>query len=304
MTIATNSVFSASREPATNAPATAVWDAGFELLAHAHTGQFCEVWHVRKRATNREYAWKQPRATWVNDPRVQRSFDHEVSVLKHLDSSLVVQHQASHTGKNPRFLVMEWLRGECLETSLSRGTRLSLGKSLRILRQVAQALVELQQAGFSHGQIAPRNIWLTPPGEIRLIDFSTAQPLTAPYTPAIPSRLVQQLATKAQSELESSAALASGLARDLHDWALLGYRLLTGQLPQPMSTEDAALERLPQRRLAWHVPAEILQYLNNVLFWGSPNHPTQPQQLVDQLIGWELLELHEQTNPPDRASTM
>src|SRR5207248_4074303 len=95
-------------------------------------------------------------------------------------TGLVVQHPHlvrllhTHVTRAPYYLVMELLPGESLHRRLRRDYRLDLATALWVIRQTAEALAALHQAGFVHGDVKPDNIRLVDDGTAKLIDLGFA----------------------------------------------------------------------------------------------------------------------------------
>jgi serine/threonine protein kinase len=100
------------------------------------------------------------------------------------------------------------------------------GRRNEWLIQVADALAYIHQNKWLHRDICPRNIIITTPGEVKLIDFG----LTLPYTPPF---------CKPGNRTGTSQYLAPEIIRrsstdhrvDLFALGVTAYEVLTGQLP-------------------------------------------------------------------------
>ena len=96
------------------------------------------------------------------------------------------------------YIVMELVSGEDLFHLLRRGP-LSLGQSLRVAKDVAEALAEAHQVGIVHRDIKPANIIINDRGQVKVLDFGLAKQFgERPPSGPIP-------------ETESSAATIEGI---------------------------------------------------------------------------------------------
>jgi tetratricopeptide (TPR) repeat protein len=104
-------------------------------------------------------------------------FVREAEALAVLDHPSVVRYVAhGTTPAGELFLAMEWLEGEDLSARLvSKG--LTIGETIQVVRQVADALAALHRRGVIHRDIKPSNVFLVggDVGRIKLLDLGIAR---------------------------------------------------------------------------------------------------------------------------------
>lgn len=103
---------------------------------------------------------------------VTTAFVAAASATKH--PHLVPVLDASVDSYRP-YLVMPRLTGQTLAEHFERDARLPLAVGLWTVRQVAEALQTLHQAGWIHGDVKPENILVSPTGHTTLIDLGFAR---------------------------------------------------------------------------------------------------------------------------------
>ena len=86
------------------------------------------------------------------------------------------------TTEGAQYLVMEFLGGPGMNSLIVAKDRRLEGRRVKYLRQVAEALDAVHQAGFIHRDVCPRNLMLTADGEtLKLTDFGLSVPATPPF---------------------------------------------------------------------------------------------------------------------------
>jgi serine/threonine-protein kinase len=86
------------------------------------------------------------------------------------------------TTEGAQYLVMELLGGPGMNSLIVAKDRRLDGRRVTYLRQVAEALDVVHQAGFIHRDVCPRNLMLTADSQaLKLTDFGLSVPATPPF---------------------------------------------------------------------------------------------------------------------------
>jgi tetratricopeptide (TPR) repeat protein len=245
-----------------------------------------EVLAVREPVTGKQFALKRllPGAKPRQIMLLSREF-HTLASLKHPNIIRAFDY-GSHEGAP--YYTMELLAGSDVEALAP----LAWTAVVPILRGVASALSVLHARHLVHRDVGARNVWRTPEGVVKLIDFgtmtnfgpSTTLAGTPPYMPpeALRTHVLDQRS-------------------DLYALGALGYYLLTGRHAHP-ARNMADLEQ------HWAEGAPALSRREaNVQRAGLPPIPELLEQLIDALLAFspearpsssaEVLERLEQVLP-------
>lgn len=276
-------------------------DQRYQLLALIGQGAMGKVYQARHVVLEGIVAIKLLSRS-IADPRQQERFAEEARICAQLSqaSPTIVRVTDYGLADQQPYFVMEYLEGDTLKDLLLRGP-LPLAQFLKIMRAVAESLVQAHYGVESEGQripiihrdIKPSNIFITTEGQIRLLDFGIAQrwqeagesgkqPFLGTLSYASPEQLNRQ-------ELDPRT--------DIYSLGVVMFQMLTGQLPVQAETvmnlqSWVEAHQRPRRSLKdvsplLNVPRSLQRLIENCL---APNRNDRPQtaaELVKVLVPLE-----------------
>ncbi len=227
----------------------------FQLLSEGYVGTMSRFYRARDRRHDRIVGLK------LCDAEKTLTFESRFAGLKKPSEgqiALAMQHErivetyeagVSSTGQT--YIVMEFLPGSGLQQLVRQRDERLVGKRLNLIRQMAQAIQAVHEAGFIHRDICPRNFICSPELDaIKLIDFG----LTVPDEPAY-RRPGNRTGTPLYMAPEIVRRRETDSRVDVFAFGVTAYELLTFQLPWP-ATEATGRAAL---RHDTHDPVPILE---------------------------------------------
>src|SRR5215469_15441038 len=238
----------------------------YRVLGKLGGGGMGVVYEAEDLKLGRHVALKFIPENLAGDPKSLERFAREAraaSLLNH--PNICTIHSIEDNHGHP-FIVMEKLEGQSLKQHIA-GHPMPVEKVLEVGVQVADALIASHVKGIVHRDIKPANIYLTPGGQVKVLDFGLAklvhnvvtdeegdQSLTA--VGVIPGTAVYMSPEQARSETVD-------VRSDLFSFGVVLYEMSTGKKPfsgaNSLVTLDAVLHAkpIPPRDLNPNIPVEL-----------------------------------------------
>jgi serine/threonine-protein kinase len=194
----------------------------FELLSEGFVGTMSRFYKARDRNHDRVVGLKlcDPEKTALFESRfagLKKPPEGEIAIrLKH--PRIVETYEYGVSGKGQAFTVMEFLPGPGLQQLIRQREEQLVGKRLNLIRQMAEAVHAVHQAGYIHRDVCPRNFICSPElDSLKLIDFG----LTLGTPMYMAPEIVRRRATDRRV--------------DIFAFGVTAYELLAFELPWPMA---------------------------------------------------------------------
>jgi TolB-like protein/Tfp pilus assembly protein PilF/tRNA A-37 threonylcarbamoyl transferase component Bud32 len=232
---------------------------------------------------------------------------HIVGVLTAGD---VAPDEYDTTGTRMPYFTMPFVEGESLRTRIERDGRLTVGRAVSILKDVARALSYAHERGVVHRDIKPDNVLLAG-SSATVTDFGIAKAVlgsiatdpkfegaqrgeprdpTAAVSKSALTQLGTTLGTPAYMAPEQAAADATTDHRaDIYSFGIMAYEMLIGQVPFKSKTPQALLaaqltatpEPIPALRT--DVPAALSMLVMRCLEKEREKRPQSAREIAELL---------------------
>jgi len=240
----------------------------YRILGKLGGGGMGVVYEAEDLKLGRHVALKFIPENLTGDPKSLERFTREARAASQLNHPNICTIHGIEDNNGHPFIVMEKLEGESLKQNIS-GHPMPIEKVLDVGVQVAEALMASHAKNIVHRDIKPANIFLTPTGQVKVLDFGLAKlvhnigteddagadnSLTA--IGVIPGTAVYMSPEQARSETVDARS-------DLFSFGVVLYEMATGKKPftgaNSLVTLNAVLHSkpTPPRDLNPKIPVEL-----------------------------------------------
>lgn len=262
----------------------------YEILALLGSGGMGEVYRSRDTRLGREVAIKILPAHLADNAEALARFEREAKTVAALSHPNILAIHTFATDDGLTYAVMELLQGETLSARLARSA-LTCHEAMEIGLAIAEGLSAAHAKGVVHRDLKPENIFLTPEGQVKILDFGLArlEPMVwamagnaAAETANIPAPSLV-MGTPGYMSPEQVRGEIAKAPSDIFSFGCVLFEMLNGQAPfahlTVAETISATLNEAAPALTAAEVPDELGVLVRRCLE-KTPNNRFQSAQLL------------------------
>ncbi|HEX5165520.1 MAG TPA: protein kinase [Thermomicrobiales bacterium] len=209
----------------------------YEILALLGDGGSGPVYHGIHTQLARPAAIKVLRSDLAEDPNIVRRFQREARIAAQLHHPNIVEIYDTGEAGGVYYIARGLVDGETLRQLLDE-RRPAIGDSVRIARQIAEALDHAHERGVVHRDLHPGGIVLDRRGHVTVIDFGIAGAVEDLIPVSGDTETMSSwFETPAYVAPEQATGQPAVPASDIYALGAIVYEMLTGE--PPVSGTDA-----------------------------------------------------------------
>lgn len=268
----------------------------YEIIEKIGGGGMSVVYKAKCNVLNRFVAVKVLRHELTSDPEFIEKFKQESLAAASLTHPNIVGIYDTGCEDDVYYIVMEYVKGETLKDYIKKRGNLSEEETIRISRQIAEALKHAHSNKIVHRDIKPHNILITEDGIIKVTDFGIARAST--------SSTINNTSNVIGSVHYFSPEQARGgyvdEKSDIYSLGVVMYEMVTGVVPFDADNHiSVAMKHIQEKPLP---PSRkvgginVSEDLENIIMKCLEKHQSYRYQNIDEL----LTDLNGLSTPPTK----
>lgn len=256
----------------------------YEIIEKIGGGGMSLVYKAKCRVLNRYVAIKILRDELTSDPDFVEKFKQESLSAASLTHPNIVNIYDTGIEEDIYYIVMEYVKGETLKKYINRKGRLSEQETIKISRQVAEALKHAHTNNIVHRDIKPHNILITEEGIAKVTDFGIARAAT--------SSTINNTSNVIGSVHYFSPEQARGgyvdEKSDIYSLGIVMYEMITGVVPFDADNHiSVAMKQIQEKPVPPSKKVKNLQIskgFEDIIMKSLEKHQSFRFQNVEELI--------------------
>jgi eukaryotic-like serine/threonine-protein kinase len=272
-----------------------------------------EVYRAKDPKLGREVAIKVLPEDVAQDPERLARFEREARSLAALNHPGIVTIYAVEQSGQTRFLAMELVEGESLDTAIAPGG-FSLPLFFDVAVPLADALSAAHERGIVHRDLKPANVMITREGRVKVLDFGLAKLEAADSGPN-----ATDMETTSRAELTGEGKVFGTVAymspeqarggridarSDVFSLGVVLYQMLTGERPFKGNASADLISSIlrDQPPPVTEVRPDLPLHLGRILRRCLEKEPRDRYQTSRDVYN-ELKDLRAETSSPPKSET-
>jgi tetratricopeptide (TPR) repeat protein/predicted Ser/Thr protein kinase len=234
----------------------------YEIVRLLGQGGMGAVYQAHDKELERQVAIKVIRADMAANPEILRRFKQELILARQITHKNVIRIFDLGQADGIKFITMEYIEGENLQSVLRGKKKLEPAQAANILAQVCRALEAAHNEGVIHRDLKPQNIMLDKSGRAFVMDFGIARSMLGDGM----TQTGALIGTPDYMSPEQAKGQSLDARSDLFSVGIIFYEMLSGQVPFDADTTMGKL-------------------------WKRTNEPARPLDELDKTIPRPLSDI-------------
>ena len=260
-----------------------ILDQRYELEELIGGGGMADVYKAKDCLLNRPVAVKILHEEFKQDKEFIDKFQREAQAAARLSHPNIVNIYDVGVADGDHYIVMEYVPSRTLKDRIRQEGHLSVSESLRVAREIAEALAHAHANNLVHCDIKPHNILMMADGHAKVADFGIARAVTE-STMTYSGNVIGSVHYFSPEQAKGTMITPKS---DVYSLGVVLYEMLTGKLPftgdNPVSIAVKHLqeEPVPVRQIDPAIPPVVEAIVSKAMSKDPAMRPTSAELVQD-----------------------
>lgn len=200
----------------------------YQIIEEIGQGGMGRVFKAKDLELNTTVALKMIKPQLSSDPDIINRFKRELLLAREIFHEHVIRIHDLGEINGIKYISMNYIEGNTLKAILQSTGKLTVEKTIDIVKQVCRALVAAHNKGIIHRDLKPQNIMIDKNGKAYVLDFGIARSIDVESDAADESIV---LGTPDFMSPEQIKGEKPDVTTDIYSLGIILYEMTTGKLP-------------------------------------------------------------------------
>ena len=264
-------------------------DARYEVHDLIGVGGMALVYRAYDVIESKNVAIKILKDEYFGNKEFMRRFKNESKAISSLSHPNIVKILNVSFGTNFQYIVMEYIPGITLKEYINKLRKIPYQNTLKIIKQILEALSHAHSKGIIHRDIKPQNIMISDNDFVKVMDFGIAH-FFKDETQTITNKTIGSVHYISP---EQARGFPSTVQSDIYSVGIILYEMLTSHLPfeadNAVSVAIMHMQISPQSLLDFNpsIPIALEEITLKAMQKEIENRYSSSNEMLNDIIKFE-----------------
>jgi serine/threonine protein kinase len=266
----------------------------YQIIEQIGQGGMGRVFKAKDLELDTTVALKMIKPQLSSDPDIINRFKRELLLAREIFHEHVIRIHDLGEIKGIKYISMNYIEGNTLKEILQSTGKLTIEKTIDIIKQVCSALIVAHNQGIIHRDLKPQNIMINKSGKAFVLDFGIARSINV-ESDASEEGIV--LGTPDFMSPEQIKGEKPDATTDIYSLGIILYEMATGKLPFTAADHKELLYKHlhelpePPSRFTPQLPLQLERIILKCLEKKKKNRFQSVQEILQEIEMDKTIEL-------------